>query len=261
MTDQAQQQDRLEKIRALLAKAEATAFPEEAKTFAAKAQELMAKWAIDDAMLEHGKDVRGDIDQLDIWIAANEFRGPKIRLLADLADLNDCKSIMFSQTYRIVDGKRLRQFRFGVVGHKADREFVQTLFTSLLLQAEMELLRPDTMQQMEIDCVEGGHRIRWRNSFMMGYAAEIRRRLKLAKDRAREQAAQQYQPQTMAMVLVGKMALVERRFTELYPKLCKGRGSDCGSGFAGAHQSGRLAASRADLGSPKVGSRTRGVLT
>ena len=42
----------LERVRALLAKAESTSFPEEADALTAKAQELMARHAIDAAMLE-----------------------------------------------------------------------------------------------------------------------------------------------------------------------------------------------------------------
>src|SRR5205807_2396905 len=41
----------LERVRALLAKAESTTFPEEAEALSAKAQELMARYAIDRALL------------------------------------------------------------------------------------------------------------------------------------------------------------------------------------------------------------------
>src|SRR5690606_31701227 len=50
---------RLDTIRALLAKAEATDFPEEAEAFFAKASELISRWAIDEALLWAGADASG----------------------------------------------------------------------------------------------------------------------------------------------------------------------------------------------------------
>ena len=47
---------RLSTIRALLAKAEATEYPDEAEAFFAKASELISRWAIDEAMLWAGTD-------------------------------------------------------------------------------------------------------------------------------------------------------------------------------------------------------------
>ena len=46
--------DRLRKVRALLAKAEQTDFPDEADTYLGKAAMLIAKWELDEAMVwEH----------------------------------------------------------------------------------------------------------------------------------------------------------------------------------------------------------------
>src|SRR5688572_14589877 len=44
----------LDRVRALLAKAESTDFPEEAETYTAKAQQLMARYSIDQALLAAG---------------------------------------------------------------------------------------------------------------------------------------------------------------------------------------------------------------
>lgn len=248
-----EQQDRLAKVRALLAKAESTHHPEEAKTFSEKAQELMAKWAIDDAMLRASKGDAGSIETLIIWLDANEYRGPKIRLLADLAEVNDCKCVMYPQTYREVEGVRKRQFRFEIVGYDDDRAFVETLYTSLMTQAAIELIHPDVLMTMEIECEEGGHRIKWRNSFMMAYARKIRDRLTEAKERAKREAAPRYATGTMAMVLVGKADLVTKRFEALHPKLRKGGTSSAGQGMGSASELGHRAAGRADLGAPKIG--------
>ncbi len=254
-----QQEAILEKIRSLLAKAECqTITPEEAKLFSGKAQELMAKWAIDEAMLGAAKpETRGEVGVLDLWIPANEYRGPKIQLVMAIADANDCKLVMFSQVYRQTDEGRKRMFRMQIVGHEHDRAFVEQMYSSLLLQSAMELTRPEVLVAKEAACTHGGHGIAWRNSFMLGYAAEIGRRMKEAKQRAKADAETTYGAGNLAMVLVGKLALVERKFEELHPKLGKGKSSSAGSSHYGARSLGRESAGRADLGSPKVTSANR----
>lgn len=255
--DTQEQQNRLEKIRALLAKAESTTHAEEAKAFSAKAQELMAKWSIDDAMLEAGKEDLGQIERLDVWLDANEYRAPKVRLLSNLAAVNDCRTVLYPQLYREVDGKRKRMFRVVVVGFEKDRKFVEALFTSLLLQSEQELLSPQIFAQMEVECDQGGHRIRWRNSFMMAYANELFHILHAAKERAKQQASAQYTGGSMALVLADRSKLVLRKYEEFYPKLGKCKSSSAGQGMGSAHALGRQAAHRADVGRPKVGGNRR----
>ena len=55
----ADEDKRLATIRSLLAKAEATDYPEEAEAFFAKASELISRWAIDEAMIWAGEDRSG----------------------------------------------------------------------------------------------------------------------------------------------------------------------------------------------------------
>lgn len=251
----------LDKIRALLAKAEATPFPEEAKSFTAKAQELMAKWAIDDAMLKaaSGQDFSpGDVRQAEVMIDANEYRGPKINLLYGLALINDCQGIMGHQRYVEVDGKRVRKTSLTLVGHVTDLEFVQAVYSSLLLQSAMELISPMVMIKMQAECPEGGHRIRWRNSFMMAYGNEVIARCKSIKELAKRNAQQEH-GQTMALVLVRRSDLVKRKFDELFPKRCKTSGSSAGRGLGSAAEAGAEAGRRADIGRPKVGGKTGAV--
>ena len=64
------QRDQLVLIRALLAKAEATDFPEEAELFTAKATELIAKFSIDEALLWSASD-------------SGESRRPGVRVYGD----------------------------------------------------------------------------------------------------------------------------------------------------------------------------------
>lgn len=252
-TQHPEHESRLEKVRALLAKAEATQFPEEAKAFTAKAQELMAKWAIDDAMLAASQGKAGNIIEHTIWIDANEYRSPKIQLLVALCEVNDCKPIMYPQQYVDTSEGRKRRFKFNVIGHDSDCDTVETLYSSLLLQSTSAFLNPDVQMKMEIECEEAGHRIRWRNAFMLGFALEIRSLLLEIKRRVKAQAETQYAPGCTALVLADRKSLVERKFSELYPKVCKKAGSNAGQFAGSASGMGREAARRADLGRPKVG--------
>lgn len=247
-----EQESRLAKIRALLAKAEGTKYPEEAKTFSEKAQELMAKWSIDDAMLRASGQDAASVDVIHFFIDANEYRSPKVALLDRIARVNDCKVVLYRQQYLEIDGKRKRMFRVDVVGYRDDAEFTETLYTSLLTQASLEILTDEVQAAMELECLEGGHRIRWRNSFMNAYGYRIEQRLKEAKERAKRDAAQQY-GQSMALVLVGKSAIVQRKFDELYPNLGKGSKSSAGGAVGSSQFHGDAAAKRADLGNSKIG--------
>lgn len=250
-----EQESRLEKIRALLAKAEGTKFPEEAKAFSEKAQELMAKWSIDDAMLRAAGQDASRVEVIGFYIEANEYRAPKVQLLNRIAIVNDCKLVLFTQHYRMVEGKRKRMFRVEVVGYKDDAEFVETMYTSLLMQANIEYLTKDVQAAMQLECLEGGHRIRWRNSYMNAYGQRIEQRLREAKERAKRDAATQY-GSSMAMVLVGKSALVQRKFDELYPKLGTAKKSDAGQNVGTSSYHGHSAANRADLGGSKLGNKS-----
>ncbi len=246
---------RMDKIRALIAKAEGTHFPEEAKVFMAKAEELMAKWAIDEVMLaaSKGKLDDGTIGLSSIFIPANEYRGPKVSLLVVIADCHRCKLVIYPQQYVEKGGVRKRMVELKVTGYEIDRKFVDTLFTSLLMQSEIEFIHPDVQLRMQSETDNSGHCIAWRNAFMRGYVAIINKRMKEARAMAEEQAKMQYAGNSMAMVLVSKQALVERKYTEFFPQLGKSAHSNAGYSDRGsAYESGRQAASKADLGSPKV---------
>ena len=263
MTDQEQlNAERLEKIRALLAKAEATHFPEEAKAFTAKAEELMLKWSIDDAMLNmarKGTTDDGTLDLSDIWISANEYRGPKIDLLTRLVRHHDCKIVLHPQQYRVIDGKSKRMVRIAVIGFERDRQFVEMVFTSLLLQSELEFLLPETQIAMESEIDNSGQAISWRNSFMRGYASAVAERL--ADVKARMEVATPFHGNAMALMKVDKAAVVQRKLEVFYPKLRTGHASTAGHSSANARQHGYKAGLKADIGSPKVRGGVKGQLT
>jgi hypothetical protein len=152
----------LERIRKLLAKAEATEFEEEAASFTAKAQALMTRHAIDEALVQADED-RDAPRMVRLPIDA-PYADAKSVLLARVAEANRCRSVYLT-------GLDLGS----VIGHAEDLSVVELLFTSLLVQAQKALV--------EAGRSAVGRRARqqsFRASFFVAYAERIGERLSAA---------------------------------------------------------------------------------
>ncbi|MDF6020269.1 DUF2786 domain-containing protein [Streptomyces sp. JH34] len=161
----------LTRIRALLAKAEATGFPEEAEALTTKAQELMARHSIDEALLAartHSADVPGAVR---IGVDA-PYESAKAVLLDAVASANRCRAVWNSDLGFTT-----------VVGFEPDLESVELLFTSLLVQGNAAMTKAEAGQR-----AGGRKRTKtFRQSFLMAYAQRLGSRL--AADTARVTAA------------------------------------------------------------------------
>jgi len=162
----------LSRIRALLAKAESTEFAEEAEALSGRAQELMAKYSIDHALLaaETGQAETPGGRRIAV---DNPYEAPKATLLQIVAQANRCR-VVWSKDVGLVT----------VIGFPADLDAVELLFTSLLVQANSAMLRSGGKR-------DGAGRSRtraFRQSFLLAYAIRIGERLSEAADHA-EQAA------------------------------------------------------------------------
>ncbi|MFT4189807.1 MAG: DUF2786 domain-containing protein [Aeromicrobium sp.] len=149
----------LARVRKLLAKAESTDFDEEAAAFTAKAQELMTRHAIDEALL-HGSDSTDRPRMVRIPIDA-PYADVKSLLLVKVAEANRCRAIFLT-------GRHMSC----VLGHAEDLSAVELLFTSLLVQAQRALA--------EAGRGAPGGRTRstsFRSSFLLSYADRIGERL------------------------------------------------------------------------------------
>lgn len=164
----------LEKVRALLAKAESTEFPEEAEALTGKAQELMARYQIDAALLAASTPT-GD-QPVGVRIGVDPpYEEPKALLLQQVADANRC---------RVVWSK---QFGFAtVLGFDPDLRAVELLYTSLLVQATAAATRarPDRVGW-------GGpaHTRAFRQSFLSAFAIRIGQRLRGVADEVADEVA------------------------------------------------------------------------
>lgn len=163
----------LSRIRALLAKAEATEYAEEAEALSARAQELMAKYSIDQALLaaDSGREDQPAGRRIAI---DNPYEGPKTSLLQAVAMANRCR-VIWSKNVGLAT----------VVGFGADLDAVELLFTSLLVQADSAMLRAGSRQD-----AYGRSRTRsFRQSFLVSYAVRIGERLAEASEHATNEAA------------------------------------------------------------------------
>ena len=162
----------LSRIRALLAKAESTEFAQEAEALSGRAQELMAKYSIDHALLaaETGQPEAPGGRRIAV---DNPYEAPKATLLQTVAQANRCR-VVWSRELGLVT----------VIGFPADLDAVELLFTSLLVQANTAMLRTGGTR-------DGSGRSTtraFRQSFLLAYAVRIGERLSAATDHAEQEA-------------------------------------------------------------------------
>ncbi|WP_206739272.1 DUF2786 domain-containing protein [Streptomyces sp. L2] len=189
----------LTRIRALLAKAEATGYPEEAEALSAKAQELMARYSVDEALLAVGAPSPDAPGACRIGVEA-PYEQAKAVLLDAVATANHCRAVWneplgFST----------------VVGFEADLEVVELLYTSLLVQATHAMTRAEAAQRA------GGRRRTktFRQSFLAAYAHRVGDRLTAA---AESQVTQDLLP-----VLATRAIAVTDRTERMFPQTTTSR--------------------------------------
>ena len=220
----------LGKIRALLAKAESTEFTEEAEALSARAQELMAKYSIDHALLaaEAGRKDEPASRRLPV---DNPYEGPKAQLLEEVAKANRCRAVWYKSLGMSA-----------VIGFPADLDAVELLFTSLLVQANTAMLRSGAKRDRY-----GRSRTRaFRQSFLMSYAIRIGERLAGATGEAERQAAAEAPARNLLPVLAARHQAVDDAVDEMFGDSVSyhrsGRVSDSEGWY-----SGRAAADMASL--------------
>ena len=226
-----------ERIAALIDKAESSSYPEEAEAFMAKAQELMARHAIDEAMLDAARGSTEEITQVDLLIVA-PYASAKSLLLGSVAQANRCRVVSASRPGG-------RQF-CTMVGFETDIRHARSLYLSLSHQAVRFMLDAPTPP--------GDTARRFRHSFLLAYAMRIGERLAEANQTARNDAQQEQLTRpvgrSVSLVMASREAKVDRALKEAFPRLRTRRVS---SSSGAGHASGRAAADRSTLDRPSVG--------
>ncbi len=239
----------LGRIRKLLAKAERAGTPEEARTYTDKAVELMARHGVDTALLAAAEPGRDEIGATRVELA-EPYTAGKARLLGWTAAALRCRAVLHQ-------GAGGRVAAVTVFGFASDRERVDVLFTSLLLQAAGELAhgRPEPT---------GGSVAAYRRSWLHGFAVSVHQRLSVAEARAEVRAGARADGGAppgadgrvggacAALVLADRRERVDRAYAEAFPVLGRGRRRVLsGTGYT----AGAAAGERADLGARSVPAR------
>ncbi|MEV6843833.1 DUF2786 domain-containing protein [Actinoplanes sp. NPDC051411] len=209
----------LDRVRALLAKAESTDFPAEAEAYSAKAQELIARHSIEEALTAR--------DRVEVVPYAKRigvdhpYEGEKAGLLDAVARANHCRTVWSPE------------FGFSTVfGFDADIDAVELLYTSLLVQANRAMVRDEP--------AKGKARIKaFRRSFLVAYSVRIGERLSEATRHEIEQHTD------LLPVLRGRDLQVREVMDRAFPNTVRARGRRVDS--LEGWESGRAAADEAEL--------------
>lgn len=185
----------LDKVRALLAKAQASTFQDEADAFLSKAQELMARHNLDRAILEQeGHSGVVEVEVRRIWLE-DPYLKQKGFLLAVIADANRCRTVSVYD-YGFVT----------VFGHPDDLNALDLLFTALLVHAS---------KQMTL--AVGTARPSYRRSFLLAYASRVGERLRDAAAGAAA-AAMASAGDALLPVLARREREVDQALSQMFPE-------------------------------------------
>lgn len=232
----------LVRVQGLLAKAESTEFPEEAEALMAKAQELMTRHAIDEAMLAASGNAGADPVESEMIVVEAPYATAKASLLGAVALANNSRCVF--------TGTEGGTKQCVVVGYASDLANIRTLYAALSLHAVR------TMLVAPIPAHDTPRR--FRHAFLLAFAGRIGERLREAGDAARSQAeaatATAGASQRVGIVLADRSKAVEQAFRQEFPRVRTARPSS--SSYAG-RLSGRNAADRAGLGQPGLGTTRR----
>lgn len=182
-------------IRALLAKAESTQFAAEAEALTAKAQSMMTRHAIDEALLHAGAEESVEVISRRILID-NPYLVEKVHLLSSVGHANRSK-VVWMEEYAMAT----------VVGTPVDVDQVELLFVSLLIQATRAMAEAGAARSGSFD-----RSPRFRRSFLTSYAVRIGERLTEADAEATASYGSELVP-----VLRRQEEAVDARYEELFP--------------------------------------------
>jgi uncharacterized protein DUF2786 len=191
----------LHRVRSLLAKAESTTFPDEAEALTAKAQELMARHAIDVVVLDAGRPGGGPQVGGRRVAVDDPYAGPKAMLLEAISAANRCRSVWS------------KGFGYATVfGTEGDLDAVELLYTSLLVQAARAMLAEGDGPGRA-----SGRTRSFRQSFLVAFATRIGTRLREAVDAATEAYADHHD--TLLPVLADRREAAEAACDETFPRV------------------------------------------
>ena len=225
----------LAKVRGLLAKAESTTFPEEADALTTKAQELMARHAIDAAMVDGADPGHGSPGRRSI-VVDPPYASAKASVLGAVAAANRCQVIIAGGDDEVAH----------VFGFDVDLDVTEVLYTSLLLQATAEM----TAAGPQVDRFGRSRTRSFRHAFLLAFAGRVGQRLHEAS-RATVDEVDATSGGALVPVLAGRDEAVDSAVRAAFPHARTRRLSvSSAEGVRAGHQAG----DRADIGRTRLGS-------
>ncbi|GAA2690611.1 hypothetical protein Apa02nite_007730 [Actinoplanes palleronii] len=207
----------LDRVRALLAKAEATDFPAEAEAYSAKAQELITRYRIEEVTAP-AVDVVPFARRIGV---DHPYENEKAGLLDAIAKANACRTVWSPELGFTT-----------IFGFDADIDAVELLYTSLLVQANKAMTRDEP--------AKGKARVKaFRRSFLVAYGVRIGERLRQAAEREFEGHSD------LLPVLRSRDVQVRAAMDRVFPTTVRARASRVHS--LEGWDSGRAAADEAQL--------------
>jgi hypothetical protein len=182
-------------VRALLAKAESTDHQAEAEALTAKAQDLMTRHAIDEALLHAAADEAIDVRSHRVLIDS-PYPSEKVHLLSEVGRANRVRVIWMEDLAMAT-----------VVGTPVDVDQTQLLFVSLLIQATRAMTEAGATRAGSFDRSPA-----FRRAFLTSYAIRIGERLTEA-----DQAATSSYGAELVPVLERQQEAVDDEFNRLFP--------------------------------------------
>jgi len=246
-----------EKINKLLRQAESTEFEEERDAFVEKAQELMTRYSIDEAMLamQRGESDKGEKPEAIVqesMMFEGMYGKAHISLAFSVARANHCRA------YQSTWGASKTWFYW--VGFSSDVARVKLLITSLEVQTVGA--REAWWKQVSEDYSQftPARRFSVRREFDLSFGDEVGTRLRAASRKATEAAKVEFAQVSEAKVESMGLALRKRDdavndwMDTHVGKLRAGPGHTRRYN-AGAREAGRAAGARADLGGTGLGGK------
>jgi hypothetical protein len=189
----------LGRVRALLAKAEATEFPDEAEALSAKAQELMSRYSLHQAVDDHNRGRAPDAAARRVWIES-PYAGAKAVLVQAVASANRCRTVWAEKLGFVT-----------VLGAETDLELVELLATSLLVQGNRAMLAAGSGANGR-----GQTRTRsFRQSFLVAYATRIGERL----DATNASVTAEVNDSRLLPVLAARSRAADELIKRLFPSM------------------------------------------
>jgi hypothetical protein len=173
---------RLDTIRALLAKAEGTTNDQERDAYTAKAAELIAKYGVDEAMLNGSKNDNGQVKDVVIWVV-RPFGGQMQQLLGGIArEMGAQVRSVKQHTGSEQVGQLKWQHGLRVFAFQSDLKRIEMLYTSLRNQALAGASR-----------IKGEHKFgqdqkAHRESYLEGFVCAVLGRIVRAEQAAKQAA-------------------------------------------------------------------------